>query len=377
MNDRSIRSLAHLQGSAATSRTLNLHAIWEKTAGDEAYQASPFFDDPGLNRAIILKHRLRRNEGDQFNGWRTSATKVIMPIDASNLKAGGQYFFIGQRGYDTLVRSLFARGAKSSRDLQLLNILDELPSFDPFLMSERLKRLGYRPARCYFDVSEARMFAFVHRELQPLIGVSYEADANFTAHTSVLATKILSNSVDSELDPLRRTLNLGVEEFQEGVFCWKGFLYYKWNLSETLPKLVKVLNEIATIKPSTVMERDARIALEQSREAIRRTAAVVTATVEKTLKVYENAFADLAHNSKPLSFRAFLLDAPGLFAELGERLGAVNHIVSFWRYRFPIGQMRTVTPAELLDMFADFESSLNFSETRNGQSAPGGQALAI
>jgi hypothetical protein len=52
--------------------------------------------------------------------------------------------------------------------------------------------------------------------------------------------------------------------------------------------------------------------------------------------------------------------ARAMFNDLGERLGAVNSVVSFWNYRFPKGKLPVVTPEELVDIFADFESSLSF-----------------
>ena len=60
--------------------------------------------------------------------------------------------------------------------------------------------------------------------------------------------------------------------------------------------------------------------------------------------------------------REFLLSAPAMFCDLGERLGAVNHIVSFWNFRFPQGKMPIVTGPELVDILADFEESLAFNE---------------
>ena len=53
-----------------------------------------------------------------------------------------------------------------------------------------------------------------------------------------------------------------------------------------------------------------------------------------------------------------LSKAPALFNELGERLGGIEHIVSFWRFRFPTNRRPVVTPAELASVFMDFEGSL-------------------
>ena len=50
--------------------------------------------------------------------------------------------------------------------------------------------------------------------------------------------------------------------------------------------------------------------------------------------------SDLVEKQTPKTFRDFLLSAPHMFLELGEKLGAISHIVSFWRYRFPTGHAR-------------------------------------
>ena len=62
----------------------------------------------------------------------------------------------------------------------------------------------------------------------------------------------------------------------------------------------------------------------------------------------------------PKTFRDFLMSAPYMFLELGEKLGAISHIVSFWRYRFPQNGPTTIDPEELAAIFQDFSGG--FSE---------------
>jgi len=52
-----------------------------------------------------------------------------------------------------------------------------------------------------------------------------------------------------------------------------------------------------------------------------------------------------------------------MFTDLGERLGAVNHITSFWNFRFPKGRPGRIGVEELIDIFSDFEASLSFTVT--------------
>jgi hypothetical protein len=40
----------------------------------------------------------------------------------------------------------------------------------------------------------------------------------------------------------------------------------------------------------------------------------------------------------------------------------VDHVISFWRYKFPNGRPPIISPDELTDVFMDFEQSLNFPD---------------
>ena len=363
-SNRSVRSLVHLSANASTARTLNLISVWERWGQDAEYIRLPFFESTVLNRSIIVKHRLRNYERDAFQFDRSSATKVILPIDPTDLNVGARSFFVGQKGYEVFLEELSAGGtATGGRDDQLLRLLDTLPSLDPFLMRERLKKEGFGPARCYFDLTDAdmvRMFNFVRDEVAPLIGMSFQDSTAFKEKTGKLANKILANASDAELEPLRQGLDMSKPDFEEGIFCWKGFIYYKWTLGDLLPRVRPVASQLSTIKPTGLMTDDERDYIQPAQARLAKSIARSCETVRMTLKVYEDAYADLTKHGQPLAFREFLLKAPTLFNELGERLGAVHHIVNFWAFRFPEGERAQVTSEELFDLLADFEASLNW-----------------
>jgi hypothetical protein len=344
---------------------LNLFGVWKRHGGQEDYIAKPFFKNAVLNHSIIVKHRLRAHERHDFNGDRVSATKVILPIDLTDLRAGARSFFVGQRGYREVLDELIAgQGTADPHDDNLLQLLDSLPSLDPFVMRERMKGAGFNPARCYFDLTDAdaaRMFDFVRQEVAPLIGISFDdRDARLNENTIKLANKILANASDDELEPLRQGMSMSKPDFEEGIFCWKGFIYYKWTLTELLPKVRPVALEIAAVGPAGPIDDDSRTYVLEARARLVRAVSKACETVRATLKVYDDSYADLTRNGRPQSFRDFLLSAPTLFYELGERLGAVHHIVSFWRFRFPIGARSKIGAEELVDLLADFEASLAF-----------------
>jgi hypothetical protein len=126
------------------------------------------------------------------------------------------------------------------------------------------------------------------------------------------------------------------------------------------------------------IDKDWRDYLERAKYGIKRAISANREAIGKTIKVYDDAYANLTFNSKPLAFREFLLDAPLLFAELGERLGVLNHIHHFWRFRFPQGIKPTITIEEFVSILVDFELSLNQPrESASGKRKPNRPSSAI
>ena len=100
------------------------------------------------------------------------------------------------------------------------------------------------------------------------------------------------------------------------------------------------------------------------------------AAVGRTLNVYDQAYHALIHGQNPAPFRRFLLDGPGLFYELGESIGILSHIGSFWDYRMGkrMAHMR-LTPHEFADILVDFEDSLLNVEAAAPPVLPSGATL--
>ena len=365
MTDRTFRNLDNLRASASTARVLNLLRVSHEHGRTDGWRAAPLFQNPTLNRSLIIKHRLRRNEIDEFRVRRYVATKIILPIDGSDLRAGGRYLFVDQVGFDGMLEQSF--GIRPSHpDRRILSLIDELPSLDPFLLREQLRRNGHMPAPCYFNVSEAdliRMADFVAREITPLVDLSLGPDIDLAADNPVarLTAKIMSNSAGEDMSALGQTLMLAPEEYEEGVFCWKGFLYYKWALQTITGDIGWVVDSVRRVRPRGRVGAEQHAAIDRAKEQVRRRIHLTCEATADMLRVYDDAFRGLTLEGKPTAFRAFLRDAPILFARLGERLGAIQHIVSFWRYRMS-GDKSAPGAEELLDLLADFETSLSGRE---------------
>jgi hypothetical protein len=355
------RSLIALENSASTSRVLNLRKIFLESAQEPTYKEQSFFENPVLNRSIILKHRLRINECDDFVMPRTVVTKLVIPLDITDLRVGAQYIFVGQRNFEKMLSgSIEKYDLNISKDLETLSILDTIPTLDPFILREQLSRNGVRPASCYFQIAGsdvARMLTFAQAEIGELVKMSVGAEGT-GEQIAILTQKLLSTNGASETEGLRLTLQMDRAQYREGIFCWKAFLYYKWQLKDLLPKIKVVMSEIDRLVPQGHLSSDQKIDIANMKKNISRGFGRAIKSVSETLSIYDNAYHALTKQSDPQIFKNFLLSAPELFSALGERLGAVEHLSSFWRFRFPLGKRSQITVDDLIDMFSDFESSL-------------------
>lgn len=360
--ETNVRSLSRLHKAGSTSRVLDLLRVWEASQMDNEPVEKPFFSHPVLNKAFVIKHRLRRNEAEIFDDGRTTATKVLIPIDLSNLDAGGRYIFVGQTNYlEVLSEAIGSDMSKRVNDVRVLKALDQLPSFDPFLLREWLAKAGVIPDPRYFELNlmdVVKMEAFVFNEISLLVSMSLSGAAKNEA-VGRLVKKMLSSTYDNEMEPLRQTLRLSEDEFREGMFCWKGFLYYKWSAKTVEAEIAPVIREMRDRQPVRGVDSDAQQMLEGSRRRLGRAMVATFNRLSEIIAGYDRAYHQMVAIQNPLAFKKFLLQSPGQFIQLGDLLGQLQHVVQFWRYRTR-SQGEVLMPFdEYVDMMRDFEDSIS------------------
>jgi hypothetical protein len=358
-NERIYRSLRGLEKTASTSRVLNLAVLAVRHAGNPEHADGPLFKSSVLNGSVILKHRLRIDEVDLFEGITRTATKVIVPFDKSDLALGGRAVFVGEKGWMPVLQELRGTPDDQIRDVEVLEAIDQLPSLDPFLLREHLKRRGYDVSPTHFDISPGdadKMQRFVGGEIARLIELAY-GGAGSGGATGRLVEALLSSKTDERLEPLRLTLQLEGESYREGIFSWKGFLYYKWVLNTLWPRLKEVLIEVMKLRVIGPRERELMVLIDEMKLRLRAAMENQVKQVMGYLKTYDSVFQQLTEGNAA-AFRDFLLASPEMFMALGEGAGTLSHVATFWRYRFPQGKPLMASQGEILELLQDFESGL-------------------
>jgi hypothetical protein len=365
MTDSSFRSLAGLERTASTSRVMNLAALAMQNEDNPEHWASPLFLAKGLEGAILIKHRLRNEEMEVFSGKRRAVTKLILPFQRIDLSAGGRSVFVGQTNWLNVLEEMSGGRDHLNRDASVLEALDELPSLDPFLVREHLKRREFAVNPSYFHISPAdvaRMQRFVAGEINKLIQLAYGGSGGGGGGDDKNAAKLvdllMSDTADERMEPLRLTLRLEGQSYREGIFAWKGFLYYKWTLNSVWDGLREMSLEMFKVKPVGFRDQELSDRLAQTKQRVQRGVEQQVKNVLGHLKAYDRVFEKLTSGSDPLAFREYLLSSPSMFVALGESAGILAQMASYWRFRFPKMKPLTAPLDEFVLLLQDFEANL-------------------
>ena len=304
---------------------------------DESRKEKGLFKCASLNRCVIQKHILRNYEKRFFNDESTIATKIMIPLDYTNLHSGWRVIFIGQiKWLDALIEDAGFNIEEHKSDIDILAALDEAPSFDPFLLRESLIRAGSAFDANLFKLSAeevSKMEEFVYSEVVDLVTSALEDPNSQSARadTMVLVKKILGKSADSSMDEFRLLLSLELAEFEFGMFSWRGFLYYKWMSRVMRPHIVRMIEDISAIVGSRFFEKSS---LE--------TAKYKSKLFSKNLMKYFNDVVGLINNYNKHSqnirqgagrsgFRGLIVDAPDMFLILGTKMGILSQVIDAWQ----------------------------------------------
>jgi hypothetical protein len=248
-----------------------------------------------------------------------------------------------------------------ARDLAMLRLLDRLPTLDPFLLHEALVAHKIEVAPCYFrlsDTDKTEMRDFVAHQVETLIGLCFGGVTVSDAQAKRLSELILAEGDSPELAPLRMAMRMHSPEFAEAMFCWKAVLYYRWRSRTLGPEIKITRRSIATVETS-------RFDLETApfvRAAIQKLEGLMSdceRRIAEMFRIYDEVFDALTEQRSPEPFRRFLIDGPRLFSRLGERMGRLEQLVSYWAHQFPGRRTRQLSPEAVFDGLRNLLSALS------------------
>jgi len=359
-----VQSLRSITARASSARVLDLHSLALEQIDNESHRDRPMFEHPVLNRTIIVKHHPRPGEFEYAPDRGAIVTKVIFPFDPDDLDLGGQFLLIDDPELPMkLTRQLDYSDIDPSRDITVLQLLDRLPTLDPFLLHEAMSANKFDVARCYYRLSpadKAEMSDFVARQVETLIGLCF-GDLAPGGKAKRLSELILSADDGPELEPLRQAMRMGEQQFSQAMFLWKAVLYYRWRSRGLMPDVKATHRSIAGVETQRFDPDSARFARNSIIE-LETLMGDCERRIAELFRIYDDVFDALTRERSPEPFRRFLSDGPRVFARLGERMGQLEQLVSYWEHQFPGRKTRQLSPEAIVDGLRNLTGALSLGQ---------------
>jgi hypothetical protein len=262
---------------------------------------------------------------------------------------------------DLLARHLDYADYEIGRDVAVLRLLDNLPTLDPFLLFEALTAHKHDVAPCYFRLSPAdksEMLEFVSQQVETLIGLCFAGPGVHGAQAKRLSELLLGDGDSPELGPLRQAMRMDPPEFARAIFCWKAVLYYRWRSRTLGPELKATHRAIQNVSISR-FDPDNRKFVKAAVTQLDGLVRDAQRRIAEMFRIYDEVFEALTEQRTPEPFRRFLIDGPRLFARLGERMGRLEQLTSYWLHQFPDRRTSQLAPEVVFDGLRNILAALS------------------
>jgi hypothetical protein len=295
-----------------------------------------------LNRSVIFKDLYIETA---YGGTKITrvGTKLYIPFDVKRLADGGQTFFYDRREFTTLMGEFVDQSDPVRReglnaDSQILEMLDTLPTFAPFLLRDLFERAEIAVDPLYVEIPEREweeIRAFIRERFrQILTAVTGQGQTPLAAQDALnrLLDKLWDMKDVPALESLAAAFGLPTLGCMERFYAWKGTLYFCWafeNLQRAIFDMGSWLNDFP--KLSGVFPPALRAGAKLRFQALHSDLFRQLRDVEMILSEYERAFNDLfVHGAGPGRFIRFLSEAPTKFNECGRGIGVLQHAHEVW-----------------------------------------------
>ena len=329
-----------------SARVFNCNALTRQVLSKDP-AAARFFRNPALNGVVFIKDSVPEGERKGRLGSPVG-TKIFFPFNENDIYEGGRTMFLHDAQLRPVLVENFARGAALSdeslaEDLRILQVLDGLPSLDPFLMKDVFIRSGIAMNDAYFEISPEQwreIEIFILQRFEPLVKAAFPDAMSSDQKARQLVQKIWEASDVEALAPLIEAFRLPPDKATEIFAAWKGINFYSFQYSRVQPQLIEMAKWLKDVQvPFGTMPSDQRARLlsfmEQIREKLRREWQAVEAILREYMNSYDQMFKYKTHSG---NFLDFLRSCHQAYWSLGSGLGKAGHAAYCWQIltsRFP------------------------------------------
>lgn len=195
----------------------------------------PLFHSTMLNYCRFEKTIARAHHGDQVTAG-SILTKMIYPFNKPGTHGSMQvgYMFLFEPDFAEKVENSFNASMpieEREEDLKILSYIDDMPSYDAFLLKDKFEVEGVEIGAPYAEVS-AEQYELIKKpimvEFKTIVGSTLTGDDDIdeTAAAERLMNALWNLNDMDMLAPLIMAMKMEKDEAPKHFYAWKGLLYY-------------------------------------------------------------------------------------------------------------------------------------------------------
>lgn len=337
-----------------------------------------FFKQPSFAIDKVMQDRrpgagLKRNAAN-----RPIQTAIFVPKVFNEPDLGGHAIFLGQPKYAELMQHHcginIANSEVHASDLALLRVLEEVPSFDPFLLKSVLNDRKISVNGHYLDVvkeEEAEVRLVIERRVRPIVERAYAGLAPSEAE------KRTQSFIDGIWDPNSSDASAFIAAFRieadaipEVFGAWKGISYYQYQLQNIRPRIAELLSFLQSDNSIPI---DMRKLVSSERESLMMFRKDILARLRNAYKntqgiltECDQAYDGLIKDGNPLPFRNFLQTAVDKYWTLGACNCSLVLISDVWQRFSHNGRAVRYESDIIKSMFAGMRAALSAENSGSG-----------
>jgi hypothetical protein len=232
---------------------------------------------------------------------------------------------------------------KIDNDRPILEMIESLPTLDPFLLKSKAQQLGIedRIHPNYFNISLEdwrRIQAPIRKKISALVlralgGDADEDDPVIEQHVSKFLSKIWEARDVDGIEDFVRSLDIPVEKAPELFFAWKAICFYQVQFQTISPHLKNLYAWIGN--DNTALPVDLKVLPYDDRQEIKYKLRIVRNRLRENhddirniLSTYEKSYSAFIKQGEPKMFKEFLGRADEHYIELAASISSNTHAIN-------------------------------------------------
>lgn len=331
---------------AGSSRVFNVCARTAeliREAGPDANEddLDLLFRTRELNRIVLIKEARTDRNSAPFQFGHPVGTKLYLPYNPDRIFDGGKSAFLDDPRIEEILldhvgldRTRNADDVK--RDMGLVQLLDEVPSLDPFLLKDKLDTEGIKANELYFQIEESEAKAirsYFAEKMRPIISFAFEGSEDLQkGRTNALVGKLWNTKDIDSLRPIVEAFNLPEREASSIFAAWKGILYYDYEYKQAIPYWKEHAQWMQqNAEPVDFAGPERRELLDSLIDDVWRRYEEARRDLTELFLDYEEAYDILfVRRKNATQFVEFMRNAVKAYWVLGSKMSAINHAATVW-----------------------------------------------